>query len=56
MKLAVCLKQVPSHEWQPRLADDGTWIREQDVSYEMNDRMLTHSRRRSDCASDMAAR
>ena len=37
MKVAVCLKQVPSHEWQPRLADDGTWIREQDVSYEMNE-------------------
>jgi len=33
MKIAVCLKQVPSREWHPRLKDDRTWIREQDVSY-----------------------
>ena len=37
MKIAVCLKQVPTREWQPRLRDDRTWIREQDVSYEMNE-------------------
>src|SRR5688572_26373343 len=37
MKIAVCLKQVPTREWQPRLRDDKTWIREQDVSYEMNE-------------------
>jgi electron transfer flavoprotein beta subunit len=37
MKIAVCLKQVPSREWHPRLKDDRTWIREQDVSYEMNE-------------------
>ncbi len=37
MKIAVCIKQVPTREWQPRLADDRTWIREQDVSYEMNE-------------------
>ena len=37
MKIAVCLKQVPSREWHPRLNDDRTWIREQDVSYEMNE-------------------
>ena len=37
MKIAVCIKQVPSREWQPRLRDDKTWIREQDVSYEMNE-------------------
>ena len=37
MKIAVCIKQVPTREWQPRLADDKTWIREQDVSYEMNE-------------------
>ena len=37
MKIAVCLKQVPTREWQPRLADDGKWIREQDVTYEMNE-------------------
>ena len=37
MKIAVCIKQVPTREWQPRLGDDRTWIREQDVSYEMNE-------------------
>jgi electron transfer flavoprotein beta subunit len=28
---------VPTREWQPRLNDDRTWVREQDVSYEMNE-------------------
>ncbi len=37
MKIAVCIKQVPTREWQPRLGEDGTWVREQDVSYEMNE-------------------
>jgi electron transfer flavoprotein beta subunit len=37
VKIAVCIKQVPTREWQPRLRDDKTWIREQDVSYEMNE-------------------
>ena len=37
MKIAVCIKQVPAREWQPRLNDQKTWIREQDVSYEMNE-------------------
>ena len=37
MKTAVCIKQVPTREWQPRLTDDKTWIREHDVSYEMNE-------------------
>jgi electron transfer flavoprotein beta subunit len=37
MKIAVCIKQVPTREWQPRLREDKTWIREQDVSYEMNE-------------------
>ncbi|MCA1586899.1 MAG: electron transfer flavoprotein subunit beta/FixA family protein [Acidobacteria bacterium] len=37
MKIAVCIKQVPSREWQPRLNDAKTWIRDQDVSYEMNE-------------------
>src|SRR5687767_15099989 len=37
MKIAICIKQVPTREWQPRLRDDKTWIREQDVSYEMNE-------------------
>jgi electron transfer flavoprotein beta subunit len=37
MKIAVCIKQVPTREWQPRLNDDKTWIRDQDVSFEMNE-------------------
>jgi electron transfer flavoprotein beta subunit len=37
MKIAVCIKQVPTREWQPRLNDAQTWIREQDASYEMNE-------------------
>jgi electron transfer flavoprotein beta subunit len=37
MKIAVCIKQVPTREWQPRLNDQKTWIREADVSYEMNE-------------------
>ncbi len=37
MKIAVCIKQVPTREWQPRLNDTGAWIREQDASFEMNE-------------------
>ncbi len=37
MKIAVCIKQVPTREWQPRLNDDQTWIREQDAGFEMNE-------------------
>jgi electron transfer flavoprotein beta subunit len=37
VKIAVCIKQVPTREWQPRLNDLKTWIREQDASYEMNE-------------------
>src|SRR6266540_982647 len=37
MKIAVCIKQVPTREWQPRLNESKTWIREHDVPYEMNE-------------------
>jgi electron transfer flavoprotein beta subunit len=37
MKIAVCIKQVPTREWQPRLDDSKTWIREQDAAFEMNE-------------------
>src|SRR5204862_2464766 len=37
VKIAVCIKQVPTREWQPRLNDDKTWIREGDASFEMNE-------------------
>ena len=37
MKLAVCIKQVPARDWQPRLNDTKTWIRDQDATFEMNE-------------------
>jgi electron transfer flavoprotein beta subunit len=37
MKIAVCVKQVPTRDWQPRLNEARTWIREQDASFEMNE-------------------
>ena len=37
MKIAVCIKQVTTREWQPRLDDGKTWIREQDAAFEMNE-------------------
>jgi electron transfer flavoprotein beta subunit len=37
MKIAACIKQVPTREWHPRINEAGTWIREQDASYELNE-------------------
>ena len=37
MKIAVCIKQVPTREWQPRLTDDKRYIREHDASWELNE-------------------
>jgi electron transfer flavoprotein beta subunit len=37
MKIAVCIKQVPTRDWQPRIDETKTWIRESDASYEMNE-------------------
>jgi electron transfer flavoprotein beta subunit len=37
VRIAVCIKQVPTREWQPRLDDSKTWIREADASFEMNE-------------------
>ena len=37
MKIAVCVKQVVSREWQLRVAESKTWIRDQDASYELNE-------------------
>jgi electron transfer flavoprotein beta subunit len=37
MKIAVCIKQVPTRDWQPRLDESKTWIREADASFEMNE-------------------
>lgn len=37
MNIAVCVKQVPTRDWQPRVNDAGTWIRDHDVTFEMNE-------------------
>jgi electron transfer flavoprotein beta subunit len=37
LKIAVCIKQVPTRDWQPRIDDSKTWIREADASFEMNE-------------------
>src|SRR5512136_2751805 len=37
MKIAVCIKQVPVRDWQPRLDPTSTWIREEDAAFEMNE-------------------
>ena len=37
MKIAVCIKQVPAKDAPLRIAEDGTWIRETDIGFEMNE-------------------
>jgi electron transfer flavoprotein beta subunit len=37
MKIAVCIKQVVTREWQLRVNDSRTWIRDQDASFELNE-------------------
>jgi len=37
MKIAVCIKQVPTREWQPRIDETRRAVREQDASFEMNE-------------------
>jgi electron transfer flavoprotein beta subunit len=37
MKLVVCIKQVVTREWQLRVNDSRTWIRDQDASFELNE-------------------
>src|SRR3954466_5810951 len=37
MKIAVCVKQVVTREWQLRVNDQKTWIRDQDASFELNE-------------------
>ena len=37
MKIAVCVKQVVTREWQLRVNDTKTWIRDQDASFELNE-------------------
>jgi electron transfer flavoprotein beta subunit len=37
MKIAVCIKQVVTREWQLRVNESGTWIRDSDASFELNE-------------------
>ena len=37
MKIAVCIKQVVTREWQLRVNEGKTWIRDQDASFELNE-------------------
>src|SRR5882672_3039191 len=37
MKIAVCIKQVPARDWQPRPNDAKTWIVDRDATFEMNE-------------------
>jgi electron transfer flavoprotein beta subunit len=37
MKTAVCIKQVVTREWQLRVNDRKTWIRDADASFELNE-------------------
>ena len=37
MKIAVCIKQVVSREWQDRINDQKTWVRDQDAAWELNE-------------------
>lgn len=37
MKIAVCIKQVVSREWQVRINDEKTWVRDQDAAWELNE-------------------
>ena len=37
MKIAVCIKQVVTREWQLRVNDQKTWIRDSDASFELNE-------------------
>jgi electron transfer flavoprotein beta subunit len=37
MKIAVCIKQVPTRDWQPRVNDQKTWVRDQDAGFELNE-------------------
>ena len=37
MKIAVCIKQVITREWQLRVDESGRWIRDADASFELNE-------------------
>ena len=37
MKIAVCIKQVVTREWQLRVNETQSWVRDQDASFELNE-------------------
>jgi electron transfer flavoprotein beta subunit len=37
MLIAVCVKQVVTREWQVRVNESKTWVRDQDASWELNE-------------------
>jgi len=37
MRIVVCIKQVITREWQVRVNDTKTWVRDQDASWELNE-------------------
>jgi len=37
MKIAVCIKQVVTREWQVRIDEAKTWVRDEDASWELNE-------------------
>ena len=37
MRIAVCVKQVVTREWQVRIDEAGTWVRDSDASWELNE-------------------
>ena len=37
MRIAVCVKQVVTREWQVRIAESKIWVRDQDASWELNE-------------------
>jgi electron transfer flavoprotein beta subunit len=37
MKIIVCIKQVPAKDSTLRIAEDGAWIRDADISFEINE-------------------
>ncbi|HEY6358085.1 MAG TPA: electron transfer flavoprotein subunit beta, partial [Vicinamibacterales bacterium] len=37
MKIAVCIKQVVTREWQVRIDEAKTWVRDREASWELNE-------------------
>lgn len=37
MKIAVCIKQVPARDWQPRVNESRSWVRDEEAAFEMNE-------------------